>query len=91
MRVTSVRVNKDQANKPDSGDGTKLLAIVSIVLDGGMVISHIRVIESREGRRIVAMPSRMTSQGTYRDVAYPITDILRSEIHGAVLDEVGRA
>lgn len=86
MRVTSVRVNREQA--AITTDGNRILAIVSIVLEGDLVISHIRVIESREGRRIVAMPSRMTQQGTYRDVAYPITDNLRSEIQGAVLDEI---
>ena len=88
MKITSVRVNTDLVKSqtlPDK-EGTSLLAFASIVFDFEYVTSHIRVIRSPEGKKIVCMPSRVTASGHYRDVAYPITDKLRQEINGAVLE-----
>lgn len=90
MKITSVRVNCKDATEP-AADGTVLLAFASIVLDGDFVVSHIRVVESPGGRRIVAMPSRATPSGSYRDVAYALSEELRREIRHEVLDAVARA
>lgn len=92
MRITSVRVNKNcETRDAICRDGAKLLAFVSIVLDNQMVISHIRIVESTEGRRMISMPSRPTIEGKYRDVAYPLTEELRADIKNEVLDAFKKA
>lgn len=91
MRITSVRVNRQIEPHNKTSDGSRLLAFASIVFDGVLVVSHIRVVVTPEGRRMVAMPSRATPSGAYKDVAYPLTDSLREEIRTEVLEAVDRA
>lgn len=90
MRITSVRVKRDLRPMKPAEDGTRVLAMASIVLDDRLVISHIRVVESMDGRRQVSMPSRRGSDGVYKDVAYPLTEDLRTEIKHAILQEVDK-
>jgi stage V sporulation protein G len=91
VRITSVRVNRSIEHREVPRDGSRLLAFASIVLDNIFVVSHIRVVLTPEGRRMVAMPSRATPTGNYKDVAYPLTDSLREQIRGKVLEAVDRS
>ena len=61
MNVTDVRVRKV------NNEG-KMKAIVSMTLDDEFVVHDIRVVEGQNGL-FVAMPSRKTSSGEFRDVA----------------------
>lgn len=61
-------------------------AIVSITLDNEFVIHDIRVIDGNSGL-FVAMPSKRTPDGEFRDIAHPITSTTRQMIQNAVLDE----
>ena len=64
MEITDVRVRKVAL------DG-KMRAIVSITLDNEFVVHDIKVIEGEKGV-FVAMPSRKSATGEYRDIAHPI-------------------
>ncbi|MEW5785103.1 MAG: septation regulator SpoVG [Bacillota bacterium] len=78
MKVTDVRVRR--LNQ----DG-KMRAIVSVTLNDQFVVHDIRVIEGPSGL-FVAMPSKRTPNGEFRDIAHPINTAARQEIQRAVLE-----
>lgn len=59
-------------------------AIVSITLDDEFVIHDVRVVDGNNGL-FVAMPSRKTSEGEFRDIAHPINSQTREKLQEAVL------
>ncbi|WQJ73869.1 septation regulator SpoVG [Mammaliicoccus sciuri] len=77
MKVTDVRLRKIQT------DG-RMKALVSITLDDTFVIHDLRVIEGNSGL-FVAMPSKRTPDGEFRDIAHPINSEMRQEIQEAVM------
>lgn len=83
MNVTDVRVRKILT------DG-KMKAIVSVTLNDMFVIHDVKVVEGQKGL-FVAMPSRKTPDGEFRDIAHPINSSAREIIQSAVLDAYERA
>jgi stage V sporulation protein G len=77
MEVTDVRLRKVET------DG-RMKAIASITIDDEFVVHDIRVIDGNEGL-FVAMPSKRTPDGEFRDVAHPINSNARTKIQDAVL------
>ena len=77
MKVTDVRLRKIET------DG-RMKALVSITLDKAFVIHDLRVIEGNSGL-FVAMPSKRTPDGEFRDIAHPINSDMRQEIQDAVM------
>ena len=77
MKVTDVRLRKIQT------DG-RMKALVSMTLDEAFVIHDLRVIEGNSGL-FVAMPSKRTPDGEFRDIAHPINSDMRQEIQDAVM------
>ena len=77
MKVTDVRLRKIQT------DG-RMKALVSITLDESFVVHDLRVIEGNSGL-FVAMPSKRTPDGEFRDIAHPINSDMRQEIQDAVM------
>lgn len=77
MKVTDVRLRKIQT------DG-RMKALVSITLDEAFVIHDLRVIEGNSGL-FVAMPSKRTPDGEFRDIEHPINSDMRQEIQDAVM------
>ncbi len=77
MNITDVRVRKVNV------DG-KMKAIVSVTFDDAFVVHDVKVVEGQNGL-FVAMPSRKTPEGEYRDIAHPISTNARSVIQEAVL------
>lgn len=65
-------------------------AIASITFDHEFVIHDIRVIDGNNGL-FVAMPSKRTPDGEFRDIAHPINSNMRAKIQDAVLEEYHRA
>ena len=63
MNITDVRVRKI------AKEG-KMRAVVSITIDDEFVVHDIKVIEGEKGL-FIAMPSRKSSDGEYRDIAHP--------------------
>lgn len=77
MLVTDVRIRKI------TKEG-KMKAVVSITLDEEFVIHDIKIIEGEQGF-FIAMPSRRTSDGEYRDIAHPINSETRMKVQDIIL------
>ena len=77
MEITEVKVRlwRDQ----------RLRALVTVVFDDCFVVRNIKVIEGRDRKLFVAMPSRKMPDGRYGDIAHPITRNFRREMETAVL------
>jgi stage V sporulation protein G len=78
MKITDVRVRI--VKKDDS----KLKGVASITFDDCFVIHDIKVIEGSEGY-FIAMPSRKTADGEYKDIAHPIKTEMREELIKVIL------
>ncbi|WP_042147512.1 MULTISPECIES: septation regulator SpoVG [Paucisalibacillus] len=83
MEVTDVRLRRVNTEG-------RMRAIASITLDQEFVVHDIRVIDGNNGL-FVAMPSKRTPDGEFRDIAHPINSNTRSKIQDAVLEEYRRA
>lgn len=77
VNITDVRIRKINQEG-------KMKAIVSVTLDDAFVVHDVKVIEGQSGL-FVAMPSRKTPNGEFRDVAHPISTNAREVIQSAVL------
>lgn len=77
MIITDVRIRKINTEG-------RMKAIVSITLDDEFVIHDVRVVDGNNGL-FVAMPSRKTSEGEFRDIAHPINSQTREKLQEAVL------
>ncbi|WP_047154275.1 septation regulator SpoVG [Aneurinibacillus tyrosinisolvens] len=82
MEVTDVRLRRVNT------DG-RMKAICSITIDNEFVVHDIRVIDGNNGM-FVAMPSKRTPEGEFRDIAHPIASSTREKIQAAVLAEYER-
>ena len=80
MKVTSVKVKKIEK------ENSRMKGIASILLDDMLAIHDIRIISGENGL-FVAMPSRKTATGDYRDIVHPISQEARDIIEGAILEE----
>ena len=83
MEITDVRVRK--VNR----DG-KMKAIVSVTFDNEFVVHDIKVIDGDKGL-FIAMPSRKTLDGEFRDIAHPINSGTRERLQSAVLEKYNLA
>ena len=80
MKITEVRIRK--VKKDDS----KLKAVASITIDDVFVVHDIKVIDGNEGN-FIAMPSRKTPDGEYKDIVHPLNTETREMIRGIILAE----
>lgn len=83
MKITDIKINKNINEK------SKVKAIVEITLDKEFVIHDIRIIEGKQ-RLFLAMPSRKTASGKYKDIIHPITQECRQKIETAILKEFNK-
>lgn len=83
MTITDVRIRKI------ASDG-KMKAIVSITFDNEFVVHDIKVIEGQNGL-FIAMPSRKTPDGEFKDIAHPINTETREKIQSAILEAYEQA
>lgn len=77
LNITDVRVRL--IKKQDA----KLKAVASIIVDDCFVIHDIKVIEGTDGN-FIAMPSRKTPDGEFKDIAHPINTNTREAIRDKV-------
>ena len=77
MTITDVRIRKIAAEG-------KMKAIVSITFDNEFVVHDIKVIEGQNGL-FIAMPSRKTPDGEFKDIAHPINTDTREKIQSSIL------
>ncbi|MCL2380245.1 MAG: septation regulator SpoVG [Treponema sp.] len=78
MEITDIRIRRVV------GEG-KLRAYVTITFDDCFVIHNVKIIEGKSGV-FIAMPSRKTRVGEYKDVAHPISPEFRAELQKTILD-----
>lgn len=83
MQITDVRVRKI------TKEG-KMKAVVSITIDDEFVVHDIKVIEGEKGL-FIAMPSKKSTDGEYRDIAHPINSATRETIQKMILDGYEKA
>ena len=83
MKVTSVNVKKIEK------ENSRMKGIASILLDDIIAIHDIRIISGDNGL-FVAMPSRKTAAGDYRDIVHPISPEGREMIEIAILAEYNK-
>ena len=79
MKVSELRIRKV------SGD-SKLRAYVTVTFDNCFVVHNVKIIEGKTGL-FIAMPSRKTASGEYKDVAHPISPEFRNELQDKILAE----
>jgi len=84
MKITSVNVRKIEK------EGSRMKGIASVLLDDCFAVHDIRVIEGDNGL-FIAMPSRKTSTGVYRDIAHPINPETRALFEEAILEAYNTA
>ncbi len=77
MNITDIRV------RGVTKEG-KMKAVVSITIDDEFVVHDIKVIDGDKGL-FIAMPSRKTAEGEYRDIAHPISTESRERLQGMIL------
>ena len=78
MKITSVNVRKIDK------EGSRMKGIASVLLDDSFAVHDIRIIEREKGL-FIAMPSKKTPTGDYRDIAHPINPEVRSMFEEAIL------
>ena len=76
MEVTEITVSLRSEDK--------LRAFVNVTFDDCFVVRGMKVIKGATGY-FVSMPSRRMNDGTYRDIAHPITNEFREKVENAVL------
>jgi len=83
MQITDVRVRRVNAEG-------KMKAVVSVTFDNEFVVHDIKVIEGQEGL-FIAMPSRKTPDGEFKDIAHPINSTTRERLQTAILEGYEKA
>ncbi len=79
MQITDVRIRKVEKEG-------KMKAVVSITIDNEFVIHDIKIIEGEKGL-FIAMPSRKSNDGEYRDIAHPINSSTRENLQKLILEK----
>jgi len=79
MDITDVRIRKIDVEG-------KMRAVASVTFDNEFVVHDIKVIESHNGL-FIAMPSRKTPDGDFKDIAHPINAEVRERLQTAILEK----
>ena len=79
MKITSVSVRKI------TKENSRLRGIASVLIDDAFAIHDIRIIEGDNGL-FIAMPSKKTQMGGYRDIAHPINPEVRAMFQDKILE-----
>lgn len=82
MEITEVRIHL----RPES----KLKAFATVTFDNTFVVHNVKIVNGKKGL-VVSMPSRKVKDGSYKDIAHPITNDFRSKLEKAVLEAYNKA
>ena len=83
MIITDVRIRKIATEG-------KMKAIVSVTFDNEFVVHDIKIIEGQNGL-FIAMPSRKTPDGEFKDIAHPINTDTREKLQNSILEAYAKA
>lgn len=78
MEITDIRIRKVDTEG-------KLKAYVTVTFDDCFVVHNVKIIEGDNGA-FIAMPSRKTKNGEYKDVAHPINTDFRNMLQDKIID-----
>lgn len=78
INITNIKVTKM--------DNFRVKGIASITIDDSFSVHNIKILEGKSGL-FVAMPSRRTPSGEFKDIAHPINAETRELIQKAILSE----
>ncbi len=79
MNITDIRIRKINQD-------SKMKAIASVTFDNAFVVNDIKIIEGDRGL-FIAMPSRKTQNGEFKDIAHPINAEAREFLQNIILFE----
>ncbi len=77
MQITDIKVRKINAEG-------RMKAVVSVTFDDAFVVHDIKVIAGQE-KLFIAMPSRKTPDGEFKDIAHPINAEMRELLQEVIL------
>ncbi len=77
MEITDIKIRKINAEG-------RMKAVVSVTFDDSFVVHDIKVIEGQE-KLFIAMPSRKTPDGEFKDIAHPINADMRETLQNMIL------
>ena len=83
MKITDIRIREVHRSEGN------LRAVASVTFDDCFVVHDIKIFE-RDDRRYIAMPSRRTIEGEFKDVAHPLNTETREWMQALILDEYGK-
>ena len=83
MKLTDIRVIKVTKQ-------CKRRAVGSVNFDNEFVVHDIKVIEGERGL-FIAMPSKKSADGEYRDIAHPINSDMRGVLQSQILEAYDKA
>jgi stage V sporulation protein G len=78
MDITDIRIKRVESDD-------KLKAYVTVTFDGCFAVHNLKIIAGEFGR-FVAMPSRRTRDGEFKDIAHPITTEFRQMVQERILE-----
>ena len=78
MKIDDVRIREIR------NPAGKLKAVVSVTIDECFVVHDIKIFEREDGFAI-AMPSRKTTDGKYKDIARPLDSETREMLQSIIL------
>ncbi|MEG0825915.1 MAG: septation regulator SpoVG [Bacilli bacterium] len=84
MKLTSITVRKVEKEE------SRMRGIASVLIDDCFAVHDIRIIEGDKGL-FIAMPSRKTATGGYRDIAHPINPDVRKMFEDEILKAYNEA
>ena len=80
MQITDVRVRRFEK------EGNRMKGIATVTLDNCFIVTDIRIIDGEKGL-FIAMPSRKTATGEYKDIAHPLDQETRNMFQDAIMEE----
>lgn len=84
MKITDIRIRIVKK------DDNKLKAVASLTIDDCFAVHDIKVIEGNQGL-FIAMPSRKTPEGNFKDIVHPLDTETRETISNMILAEYEKA
>lgn len=85
MKITDVNVLKVNSDNKAS----RMRGIASITIDDCFVVHDLKILE-KEGELFIVMPSEVTREGNFKDIAHPINSETRAMIQNAVIEEYNK-
>lgn len=83
MKITSVNIRKVEI------ENSRMKGIASILIDDSFAVHDIRIIEGEKGL-FIAMPSKKTPTGDYRDIVHPINPEIRAMFEDKIIEEYNK-